>query len=124
MAKKKQTEPKKLSLQDRIKDVDDLASTILEINDKLDKGLITVEQARALTGNYKLIVKLIDGEFAAAKFTGRMDGSNKRWYPRVASSAKTVDVNPGVLMEQLQAMLEANASSKPTKKNGKKQLEN
>lgn len=114
MKKQPNKKKPKADLKDRLADADDLMSAILEVNDRLEEGKITVEQARALTGNYKLAVKIIEGELTAAKFTGRLDNTNKRWYPRVAQSRRSVGVAPD-LMEQFQAMMDK-VQAKPEKK--------
>ena len=77
---------------------------ILEVNDRLNEGKVSIEQARALTANFKSAINLIGKELDAAKFTGRLDKTIERWFHRVHQSAERRPESSEVL-SKLQALL-------------------
>jgi hypothetical protein len=91
---------------------------ILRANDQLNAGSITIEHARALTGNFKAAIKLISSELDAAKFTGRVDKTLQRWFRRVHESCVDNSAMPVEIIEQLREIVQM--ASKPKSKPARK----
>ena len=107
------------NLSKRLESTDDLLSDILECNDRLNSGQISIQQARTLTGNFKVAVKLISQEISLAKFTGRTSKTIKRWFKRIDES-EVEAAQPSSVLAQLAILLEeekASASKSKSKRN-------